>query len=68
MYFPQGSFAVVMSAAKKNDTTKMAVKLIDKSKAPNDFVEKFLPKVHAENDVYITKILFLFSDRQAPLR
>ena len=57
-----------MSAAKKNDTTKMAVKLIDKSKAPNDFVEKFLPKVHAENDVYITKILFLFSDRQAPLR
>ena len=58
-----------MSAAKKNDTTKMAVKLIDKSKAPNDFVEKFLPKVHdAGNDVYVTKILFLFSDRQAPLR
>ena len=45
LHISQGSFAVVMSAAKKNDTTKMAVKLIDKSKAPNDFVEKFLPKV-----------------------
>ena len=45
-----------MSAAKKNDTTKMAVKLIDKSKAPNDFVEKFLPKVHACLS-YITYVL-----------
>ena len=48
-----------MSAAKKNDTTKMAVKLIDKSKAPNDFVEKFLPKVHdAGNDAILLKFWF----------
>ena len=35
-----------MSAAQKGNKTPMAVKLIDKSKAPGDFVEKFLPKVN----------------------
>ena len=41
----QGSFAVVVSATQKGVDDELAVKLIDKAKAPGNFVEKFLPKV-----------------------
>ena len=40
----QGSFAIVRNVLEKEAGKTYAIKLIDRSKAPEDFVKKFLPK------------------------
>ena len=38
-----GSYAIVKSAFSKKYTVKVAVKIIQKNKAPKDYIDKFLP-------------------------
>ncbi len=40
----EGSFAVVRSAMSQVDNVEVAVKMVDRTKAPKDFLDKFFPK------------------------